>query len=107
MGKYTDFNEKVDDYIKKNYLDKIVASFVRDCKPISIILFGGFGKGEGSLQVTDGKPVPFNDFDLYIVTEKKLSADELKTSLPNEFLDAFDAPCYFWLRFRSSHAPLR
>ena len=77
MGKYTDFNEKVDDYIKKNYLDKIVASFVRDCNPIAIILFGGFGKGEGSVQAIDGKPVPFNDFDFYIVTEKKLSDEEL------------------------------
>lgn len=77
MGKYTDFNEKVDDYIKKNYLDKIVASFVRDCNPISIILFGGFGKGEGSIQAINEKPIPFNDFDLYIVTEEKLSDDEL------------------------------
>src|SRR3989344_6035350 len=77
MGKYTDFNEKVDGYIKKNYLDKIVASFVRDCNPIAIILFGGFGKGEGSLQIINGKPVPFNDFDFYIVTKKKLSDEEL------------------------------
>lgn len=77
MGKYTAYNEKVDEYIKKNYLDKIVASFVRDCSPIAIILFGGFGKGEGSLQIIGGKPAPFNDFDLYIVTKTKLSDAEL------------------------------
>lgn len=77
MPKYTAYNEKVDEYIKKNYLDKIVESFVRDCNPISIILFGGFGKGEGSVQAIDGKPVPFNDFDFYIITEKKLSEEEL------------------------------
>ena len=77
MPKYTDYNEKIDDYIKKNYLDKIVASFVRDCNPLSIILFGGFGKGEGSIRAVEGKPVPFNDFDFYIVTEKKLSDEEL------------------------------
>ena len=77
MGKYTAYGEKVDEYIKKNYLDKIVASFVKDCNPISIILFGGFGKGEGSIQAINGKPVPFNDFDFYIVTEKKLSDENL------------------------------
>ena len=58
-------------------MDKIVASFVRDCNPISIILFGGFGKGEGSIQAINGKPAPFNDFDFYIVTEKKLSDENL------------------------------
>src|SRR3989344_4481704 len=77
MGKYTAYGEKVDEYIKKNYLDKVVASFVKDCNPIAIILFGGFGKGEGSIRAINGKPVPFNDFDFYIVTEKKLSDNEL------------------------------
>ena len=77
MGKYTAYGDKMDEYIQKKYLDKIIASFVKDVNPISIILFGGFGKGEGSVQIIDGKPVPFNDFDLYIVTEKKMSDAEL------------------------------
>ncbi|MEK6760728.1 MAG: hypothetical protein AABX93_02280 [Nanoarchaeota archaeon] len=77
MGKYTAYGEKMDDYIQENYLDKIVKSFVKDCNPISIILFGGFGKGEGSIQFIDGKPVPFNDFDLYVVTKEKLSDEQL------------------------------
>jgi len=77
MGKYTAYGDKVDEYIKKNYLDKIIESFVRDCDPISIILFGGFGKGEGSIQAIDGKPVPYNDFDLYVVTNSKLSDEKL------------------------------
>lgn len=77
MGKYTAYGEKVDEYIKKNYLDKVVASFVKDCSPIAIILFGGFGRGEGSIQAIHGKPVPFNDFDFYLITEKKLSDEEL------------------------------
>lgn len=77
MGKYTEYGGKVDEYIQKNYLDKIIRSFVRDSNPISILLFGGFGKGEGSVQIINGKPVPFNDFDFYIVTEKKLNDEEL------------------------------
>ncbi len=77
MAKYTAYGKKVDEYIKKNYLDKIIKSFANDCNPISIILFCGFGKGEGSVQIIKGKPVPFNDFDLYVVTEKKLTDEEL------------------------------
>lgn len=81
MGKYTVYGEEVDNYIQKNYLDKIIESFVKDVnannKIISIILFGGFGKGEGSIQFIDNKPVPYNDFDFYIVTKKKLSDEEL------------------------------
>ena len=77
MAKYTAYGKKVDDYIQKNYLDKIIKSFINDCNPVSIILFGGFGKGEGSVQMIKGKPVPCNDFDLYGVTGKKLSDEEL------------------------------
>ncbi|MBI4116664.1 hypothetical protein HY449_02885 [Candidatus Pacearchaeota archaeon] len=77
MAKYTAYGKKVDEYIKKDYLDKIIKSFTNDCNPISIILFGGFGKGEGSVQIVKGKPVPFNDFDLYVVTGKKLTDEEL------------------------------
>lgn len=75
--KYTIYSHSVDRHIKKNYLDKIVRSIVRDCNPISIILFGGFGRGEGSIEFINNKPVPYNDFDFYIVTEKKLSNQEL------------------------------
>jgi len=79
MGKYTAYGNKVDEYIEKNYLDKIIDSFVGTIGDnlISIILFGGFGKGEGSIQAINGKPVPYNDFDLYVVTEEKLSDEEL------------------------------
>ncbi len=76
-GKYTSYGGEIDEYIKENYLDKIIKSFIRDCNPLSIILFGGFGKGEGSLQFIDGKPVPYNDFDLYVVTKNKLSDKKL------------------------------
>ncbi|MEK6872553.1 MAG: hypothetical protein AABW90_00895 [Nanoarchaeota archaeon] len=82
MGKYTVYEEKVDEFIEKYYLQKIVSSFLKDIKAmnnkmISIILFGGFGKGEGSIQFINNKFVPYNDFDFYIITEKKLSDKEL------------------------------
>jgi len=77
MGKYTAYGGDVDEHIQKDYLDKIIKSFVKDCQPISIILFGGFGKGEGSVYFNDGKAVPFNDFDLYVVTKEKISEKDL------------------------------
>ena len=77
MAKYTAYGKKVDEYVQKNYFDKIIKSFVADCNPLSIILFGGFGKGEGSVQIIKGKPIPFNDFDLYVVTDKNLTDEEL------------------------------
>ena len=77
MVKYTDYGKEVDEYIQKNYIDKIIKSFVKDCNPLSILLFGGFGKVEGTVQFIKGKPIPFNDFDFYIVTKKKLDDKKL------------------------------
>ncbi|MEN9626317.1 MAG: hypothetical protein RL557_645 [archaeon] len=82
MGKYTIYDGKIDDYLEKHYFNKIVESFKQDVAAmnhtlIAIILFGGFGKGEGSVQIIDGRPVPYNDFDFYIVTERKLSEEQL------------------------------
>jgi len=79
MGRYTAYGPEVDAFIKKHYLDKIVEVFVKECNPVAIILFGGFGKGEGSVYFRNGKPVPFNDFDLYVVTQKKLNDKTLNS----------------------------
>lgn len=44
---------------------------------VSIILAGGFGRGEGSI-IIEGKTVyPLNDFDIYVVTQSKHTEDEL------------------------------
>lgn len=84
MGKYTILDENVDAAIE-GHLSVIKKVLIEEARPISIILFGGFGKGEGSVEIVDGKITPFNDYDLYLVTRKKLSdklLDELtvKTS---------------------------
>lgn len=79
MGKYTFYGGRVDEYIEKNYLQKIIDSFKEYVGEnlIAIILFGGFGKGEGSVEITGGKPIPYNDFDFYVVTREKLSDETL------------------------------
>jgi len=70
MGKYT-YNEKYDKKIEDQL--KIVKDIlVKETNPKSIILFGGFGKGEG--MVLNGKPL--NDFDVYVVGDRKLTDEE-------------------------------
>ncbi|MCK4647419.1 hypothetical protein KAT24_00640 [Candidatus Pacearchaeota archaeon] len=73
-------------YTKSNKADKIVEKdleiikkiIVKELKPISIILFGGFGRGEGSFEVIGNKISPLNDYDMYVVTKKKISEERLE-----------------------------
>ncbi len=60
--------EKLDiviDEIKKNIPDAL-----------SVIIYGGFGRGEGSVRLEKDDAVPANDFDMYVITQKK-TADEI------------------------------
>ena len=54
-------------------LDRIVDKIRQRIDPVSIILFGGFGKGEGSFDLRDGDVRPLNDYDLYVITRTKKS----------------------------------
>ncbi len=46
----------------------------------SIILAGGFGRGEGTVRkLPDGSYVPMNDYDLYVVTNIKVPYEVFKT----------------------------
>jgi len=78
MGKYTTSLNPVVDRQLQSYLD-IVIKLVNQkiSKVISIILSGGFGRGEGSFLIEKGKVCPLNDFDIYLVTEDKKSEDIL------------------------------
>lgn len=44
----------------------------------SVMLFGGFGKGEGSVEMLNGKPRPFNDFDMYVFFDGSFSEGEVE-----------------------------
>ncbi len=58
---------------------KIIKEIIlKEISPISIIVFGGFGHGGGSFKNIKGKATPMNDYDLYIVTEKKLDNKKLE-----------------------------
>lgn len=70
--KYTP-SKKADKVIEKQI--KIIRNVIlKEIKPISIILFGSFGKGEGTVY----KNKPFNDYDLYVIVNKKVSDEKLE-----------------------------
>ena len=77
MGKYTVYGQKVDAAIEKD-LSIIKDILIKEVNPISITLFGGFGKGEGSVEIVNGNVIPFNDYDLYLITRSKLSNDRIE-----------------------------
>ncbi len=77
MKKYTAYGKKVDLEVQKQ-LDKICKIIVKYTNPISIILIGGFGRGEGSIIYKKGKFIPINDYDIYAITSK---------NFPNEIME--------------------
>jgi predicted nucleotidyltransferase len=70
MSKYT-ISKEADAVVEKD-LSIIKKIIIKEINPISIILFGGFGRGEGSFEIINRKPYPLNDYDLYIVTKKNI-----------------------------------
>ena len=69
-------DERVDKKIDQEL--KIVCEGILEViKPISIILFGGFGKGEGYAQVKGDQVILSKDYDILLVVKKKLSPSEM------------------------------
>jgi len=51
---------------------------LKEFKPIAIVLFGGFGHEGGSFKKIKNKIIPLNDYDLYLITEKKIEDSKLE-----------------------------
>lgn len=69
---YTFLNDPVIEESLRKQLDIIVRHTVdlygRDC---TIILAGGFGRGEGSIRINQNKvAIPLHDFDTYVITNR-------------------------------------
>ncbi|MBS3090557.1 hypothetical protein J4433_02180 [Candidatus Pacearchaeota archaeon] len=69
--RYT-ISEKADEKVQRD-MDIIKGIIAKKIKPESIILFGGFGRGEGSFEIRNGKIMPLNDYDMYVITKSKIS----------------------------------
>lgn len=76
MAKYTG-SEEADKKIEKDIkiINKIV---LKHFNPKAIVMFGGFGHGGGSYKKEKGEIIPLNDYDLYLVTDKKISGEKLE-----------------------------
>ncbi len=74
--KYTT-SRKADKKVEKDL--KIICSEIikRYPKIKSIILTGGFSRGEGPIKIAKGKILPYNDYDIQVVSEENLSKEEV------------------------------
>jgi len=61
------------DNLIQSYLDLALNEIITKFDPITVLLFGGFATGEGTVEVKNGKVIPINDIDLYVITRKKIS----------------------------------
>ena len=71
MNKYTLLGNEIDKEIN-NQLKIVSEEICKEIKDVkSIIIYGGFGRGEGSVKKIKNKYYPANDFDVYVITNKK------------------------------------
>jgi len=74
--KYTtsiEADKKIEEDLK--IIKKIV---LKEINPISMVMFGGFGHGNGSFKKINGKIVPLNDYDIYLITKEQISGEKLE-----------------------------
>lgn len=89
MGRFTiQDNKLVDEKIQED-MELICKCVLKYINPVSILLIGSFGRGEGSVLIEDNKIFPLKDYDILIVSNSNLLSsvklqqvnDELYTAL--------------------------
>lgn len=110
--KYTS-SKKADEKVQQD-LDIIKKIIIKRLSPISIILFGGFGRGEGSFEIAKGRVIPLNDYDLYVITRKKVSdkildeiGKECSKAIRRGGLEFVETPNQIYDRDKFFHVDLR
>jgi len=73
--KYT-VSEQADKKIQKD-MDIIVKELGKIPGVLSIVLTGGFSRGEGPVKKVDGEFYPYNDYDIQVIAKKGLSKAEV------------------------------
>lgn len=74
--KYT-ISKKADEKIEED-VEKIKGIIVKKVNPIAMVMFGGFGHGGGSFTEKGGEILPLNDYDIYLITKRKISGKKLE-----------------------------
>jgi hypothetical protein len=79
MGTYTIHNDpRVDQQIESR-VNEVVGILTRNLPEVeSIILTGGFGKGEGSVKISDATITPLRDFDFVVVFKRVIPSDKVR-----------------------------
>lgn len=78
MGKYTAYNKPWVDEAIDNHLKVAVEKITKLPHLVSIILVGGFSRGEGSVRLKKNcKVVPINDYDIYVIVKKPIEEERL------------------------------
>jgi hypothetical protein len=77
-GEYSKYGEIADKEVKKHM--EILIEEVKKVIPdvVSIMVIGGLARGEGSFIVEGKNITPLNDYDVYLITKKKVDFDTLK-----------------------------
>jgi hypothetical protein len=78
MGKFTVSNDKNIEEKIQGDLDIICDEILKKTIPVSIILTGSFGRGEGSVIVFNTRTIPLNDYDILLLMEEKIPEHVLK-----------------------------
>lgn len=78
MNNYTIHNnQKINEQIHARLMDIVQFILVRIPDIYSIILTGGFGKGEGSIKIINGDVIPLRDFDFVIIFHDKIPYNKI------------------------------
>lgn len=78
MGKYTIHDDPLIDQEIEKRINEIVDILIKNIPNIySIVLTGGFGKGEGSVISSNGLVTPLRDFDFIIVFKKNVPSGDI------------------------------
>jgi hypothetical protein len=64
-------DERIDKKIEQE-LQIVCEEILKVVKPVSIILFGGYGRGEGSARIENGKVLLSKDYDTLLVVKKRI-----------------------------------
>lgn len=75
--KFTSRGDKADSVIR-SYVDMAVEEIRKAIPDVkAVVIYGGYGRGEGSVIASNNRVKPANDFDTYVITESKVDSELL------------------------------
>jgi hypothetical protein len=91
MGKYSVFSNLLADKLFEDYLNKLTSIILFNIHPKSIksiLLIGGYGRGEGGIYLEEGNYYFTNDIDLLVITNKYFKKTDSKIKIIEKQFDS-------------------